>query len=145
MNAVLPAIAQPSVERRSRQHSIKTQATNTPVPQSQRWRRALWQCLGGTLGCTVAIACGSFSPVRAAERVYVTYGIFGSSISLDSLETFAAKGTIERDLAFYTQYVSDEQRQQLRDFLTTRASVNHVAVAQFLYTPQGETLLRRAG
>ncbi|HEY9648207.1 MAG TPA: alpha/beta hydrolase, partial [Chroococcidiopsis sp.] len=145
MNAVLPAIAQPSVERRSRQHSIKTQATNTPVPQSQRWRRALWQCLGGTLGCTIAIAWGSFSPVRAAERVYVTYGIFGSSISLDSLETFAAHGTIERDLAFYTQYASDEQRQQLRDFLTTRASVNHVAVAQFLYTPQGETLLRRAG
>ncbi|MGP1383286.1 MAG: alpha/beta fold hydrolase [Thainema sp.] len=84
-------------------------------------------------------------PAQSAERIYVTYGIIRRSMPLESLEQYAADGTIDTELDDFTRYVSDEQLEQLRLALTAEAEISEVAIAQFFYTPQGEALLRRLG
>ncbi|MBD1824204.1 alpha/beta hydrolase [Cyanobacteria bacterium FACHB-DQ100] len=84
-------------------------------------------------------------PVWGAERVFLTYGILERSISVSSLEAYASTGTLDSDLYVYSQYVTPEQLQTLRKALLTRADLTPIAVSQFLYTQQGEILLRRLG
>ncbi|PSB26225.1 alpha/beta hydrolase [Stenomitos frigidus] len=95
----------------------------------------------GTFGWWVTIP----TPVRAAEKVYVSYGILERSISVSSLEAYARDGTIDDDLAVYAQYGDAKQLKQLKSVLVARADVDLIAVSQFLYTPQGEVLLKRLG
>jgi predicted dienelactone hydrolase len=85
------------------------------------------------------------APATAAERIYVSYGILERSVSVESLETYVRTGQIEKDLAAYAELATPEQLQQVRSVLDDRVNVSHTAVAQFLYTDQGETLLRRLG
>jgi predicted dienelactone hydrolase len=93
-----------------------------------------------------AAALTTMAPVaQAAERIYVTYGLLERSISIDALENFAKTGEVDDDLYVYTSYVSPDQRKQLRSALQTRADVSPVAISQFLYSPQGELLLKRLG
>ncbi|MEC4819652.1 MAG: alpha/beta hydrolase [Scytonema sp. PMC 1069.18] len=88
---------------------------------------------------------GLGKPAFAAERVYGSYSAFERSISVNALEEYAKKGVIDDDLAVYTQYLKKEQLQQLRKALLSPIKISPVAVSQFLYTPQGEFLLRRLG
>lgn len=81
----------------------------------------------------------------AAERITVTYGLLERSINIASLKQFAADGTVTKDLSTYTQYLDEMQQEQLRQALVARADLGVVAVSQFLYTEQGEILLRRLG
>lgn len=81
----------------------------------------------------------------AAERIYLSYGILQRSIPVDSLETYARTGHIDQELKNYTRYATPEQLEQLREALITPIDLTPVAVSQFLYTPQGETLLQRIG
>lgn len=83
--------------------------------------------------------------VQAADRIYISYGILERSIAVSSLEAYAKEGTIDDDLAVYAQYGDAKQLAQLKSALVARADVNLVTVAQFLYTPQGEVLLKRLG
>jgi len=83
--------------------------------------------------------------VRAADRVYVSYGILERSIPVSSLEAYAKDGTIDDDLAVYAQYGDAKQLKLLKSALVARAEIDLVTVAQFLYTPQGEVLLKRLG
>jgi predicted dienelactone hydrolase len=99
--------------------------------------------LGGSLSILPATLAAN--PAIAAERIYISYGLLGSSIAVDSLETFARDGEIPADLSTYARYATPTQLEELRDFLQTRAELSPVAVAQFLYTEQGETLLSRVG
>lgn len=85
------------------------------------------------------------TPLRAAEKIYVSYGILERSIAVSSLEAYARDGTIDDDLAVYVQYGDAKQLKQLKSVLVARADVNLIAVSQFLYTPQGEVLLKRLG
>jgi predicted dienelactone hydrolase len=85
------------------------------------------------------------TPAAAAERIYVSYGILERSVSIDSLETYVRTGKIERDLAAYADLATPEQLQEVRAVLDDQVNVSPTAVAQFLYTDQGETLLRRLG
>lgn len=87
----------------------------------------------------------SAEPVWSAERIYVGYGPLEFTIPVAALEVYAEKGKIEADLAAYAAYLNPQQREQLRGILQTRVPVTPVAVAQFLYSPQGEILLRRVG
>lgn len=80
---------------------------------------------------------------QAAKRIYASYSAFERSISVTALENYAKKGIIEDDLAVYMQYVKPEQLKQLQRVLLSPIKINQVAVSQFLYTPQGEFLLRR--
>jgi predicted dienelactone hydrolase len=98
------------------------------------------QCLGSAL----SIAAWSL-PAWSAERLYLSYGILERSISVAALEAYARRNELDNDLYVYSQYVSAEQLETLRKALLTRADLSPVAVAQFLYTPQGEILLRRLG
>jgi predicted dienelactone hydrolase len=85
------------------------------------------------------------TPGSSAERVYLSYGVLERSLSVSSLETYAREGKLDNDLYIYSQYIKPEQLAQLRRGLTARADLSPVAVAQFLYSPQGEILLRRLG
>ena len=93
-----------------------------------------------------ATALTTMAPVaQAADRIYVTYGLLERSISIDALENFAKTGEVDDDLYVYTSYVSPAQRKELRSALQTKADVTPVAISQFLYSPQGELLLKRLG
>jgi hypothetical protein len=82
---------------------------------------------------------------QAAEKIYISYGLLERSIPVSSLEAYAKDGTIDDDLAVYAQYGDAEQLARLQSALVARADVDQVTVAQFLYTPQGEVLLKRLG
>jgi predicted dienelactone hydrolase len=80
-----------------------------------------------------------------ADRVTITYGLLERSVSIDSLSAYANDGSIEGDFKDYVRYLEPEQLNNLRSILRTKANLTPVAVAQFLYTEQGEALLRRLG
>ncbi len=80
-----------------------------------------------------------------AERIYASYSAFQRSISITALEKFALDGEIGEEIAVYTQYLKPEQIAELRQVLTSQIKVHPVAVSQFLYTSQGEFMLRRLG
>ena len=82
---------------------------------------------------------------QAADRIYVTYGLLERSIGFDALENFAKTGEVDDDLFVYTSYVSPAQRKELQSILQAKADVSPVAISQFLYSPQGELLLKRLG
>lgn len=106
--------------------------------------RLLPQLALTTIAATTALT--TTAPVaQAAERIYVTYGLLERSISIDALENFAKTGEVDDDLYVYTSYVRPDQRKQLRSALQTKADVSPVAISQFLYSPQGELLLKRLG
>ncbi|MGV0023658.1 alpha/beta hydrolase [Phormidesmis priestleyi] len=84
-------------------------------------------------------------PALSAERLYLSYGLLERSISVSALETYAETGELDEDLLVYAQYAKDKDLQALRRALVTRADLTPIAVSQFLYTPQGEILLRRLG
>jgi predicted dienelactone hydrolase len=109
----------------------------------------LW-VLQRKLWVQVALGLGVFPvafapPALAAERIYFSYGVLERSVSVESLEIYAREGRIEGDLRAYARYATPEQLAQLRAILQARAEIDPLAVSQFLYTDQGETLLERAG
>ncbi len=123
------------------------------TPRLQRWRLALGATLiqmrlqqaalmiAGSLVSIVAVNL----PAKGAERLYLSYGVLERSVSVAALEDYAQSGKLDQDLYVYSQYATAEQLATLRRALTTRASLSPVAVSQFLYTSQGEILLRRLG
>ncbi len=80
---------------------------------------------------------------QAAERIYVSFGALERSISVNALETYAKTGEIEDDLAVYAQYADPQALEELREVLIAPIPLSAVAISQFLYTSQGETLLER--
>ncbi|MFP4133046.1 MAG: alpha/beta hydrolase [Halothece sp.] len=84
-------------------------------------------------------------PASAAETVYVSLGLLEISVSVESLEKYAQDGTITPELAAYTRYLTPQQKERLQKILTIPAELETIAIAQFLYSPQGETILRQLG
>ena len=80
-----------------------------------------------------------------AERIYASYSAFQRSISINTLEKFAVDGEISEELRVYTQYLKSEKIAELRQVLTSQIKVHPAAVSQFLYTSQGEFMLKRLG
>ena len=81
--------------------------------------------------------------VKAAERIYTSYSVLELSISVAALDNYAKNGVISDELAVYQQYLPPKQFQELQRILLTPVKVSPVVTSQFLYTPQGEFLLRR--
>ncbi len=104
------------------------------------WAGLLIGCLGWA-----ATAVSTAVPAIAAERVFVSYNLLERSISVGSLEAYAKQGTMDSAFAVYAQYAKPEDLKQLRSILLTRADLSAVALSQFLYSPQGEVLLKRLG
>lgn len=86
---------------------------------------------------------GVSNSVIAAKRVYVSYSALELSISVASLEKYANKGVVNPELAIYQQYLQPKQFQELQKILRTPIKASPIVLSQFLYTPQGEFLLRR--
>lgn len=84
-------------------------------------------------------------PVRAAERVYFSYGALERSVAVSSLEAYAEEGTVNPDLAFFLGFLDEDVRDQFRTALTTSHQINPVAVSQSFYEPMGERALGYVG
>lgn len=95
----------------------------------------------GLLLTPVVMLC----PAHAAQQLYISYGPLEVSLPVASLELYAKEGKIDQELAFYTRYLNPKQLEQLRQILLTRIDVTPVAIAQFLYSSQGEIILERIG
>lgn len=96
----------------------------------------------------VTIQCLQFvqpRPTRAAERIVISYGMIERSIAIDDLQSFVDDGSLSPQLQEYVRILglSSEQLASAREILTTPAELSVVAVAQFLYTPQGKLLLKQ--
>lgn len=98
-----------------------------------------------SLGVGAICAILSTIPVNAAERIYFDYGPLGLSISVDSLETFAKEGKINKELEFYIKRVSEENQATFREVLQTKQEVDPVQLYRFFRTPIGENLLTGFG
>jgi predicted dienelactone hydrolase len=85
------------------------------------------------------------APAQGAERIYLSYGPIEFSLPVRSLASYARKGTIDRELAAYTDRLNQQQLEQLRKILTARVDVKPLAISQFLYSSQGEIILKRVG
>ncbi len=79
----------------------------------------------------------------AAEEIVLSYGALEFPVSIKSLETYATTGKIEGELASYAGFLTPQQLQQFKTGLTASADFNHLAIAQFLYSFQGEKILDR--
>ena len=109
-------------------------------------RRKAWSCLAMgilQLGCYISLEAFSRQQAIAAENVILNYGALEFAVSVDSLETYAETGKIEGELKSYADFLTPEQLEKFQVALTTSADFSHLAVAQFLYSFQGETILRR--
>ncbi|WP_051158542.1 alpha/beta hydrolase [Nodosilinea nodulosa] len=114
------------------------------IPSSaQAARPWLRRSLVGALGLVGALVTAT--PGQAAEALLVSYGILERSIPIADLEQFAATGELTPQLKIYSRQLqlSDAQLSQVREVLTTPATLSPVAVAQFLYTEQGVLLLEQ--
>jgi predicted dienelactone hydrolase len=92
-------------------------------------------------------ALGTAAPGYATDELLVGFGILERSIPVADLEQFATTGELTPQLKIYSQQLqlSEEQLDQIRDVLTTPATISPVAVAQFFYTEQGVLLLEQIG
>ena len=97
------------------------------------------------LGLFAFTAVCTAAPALGAERIYVTYGPIEVSVPIESLALFAKEGQIDSNLDGFAQYANESQLAEIRRALQAKAEISQVTIAQFLYTPQGEVLLRRLG
>jgi predicted dienelactone hydrolase len=108
--------------------------------QKSKVTKFILSAIGGLIS-TLALS----HPASSAERIFLSYGVLERSISVAGLEAYARTGALDNDLYVYSQYVDAKQLATLRKALLARADLSPVAVSQFLYTQQGEILLRRLG
>lgn len=107
----------------------------------------LWSYIGkGSLAAIFGMSLWGWGikPARGAENIILNYGALEFSVSVDSLETFAKTGTLSGALKSYADFLTPEQLEQLQVGLITDADFSHLAIAQFLYSYQGEKILERA-
>ena len=95
------------------------------------------------LGCWVGLETYLNKKAVAAENIILNYGVLEFAVSVDSLETYATTGEIEGELKSYADFLTPEQLEQFKVGLTTSADFSHLAIAQFLYSFQGEKILER--
>ncbi len=97
------------------------------------------------LGLFAFTAVCTAAPAMGADRIYVTYGPLEESVPIESLALFAKEGKIDSNLDGFAQYIKESQLADIRSALQAKAEISPVTIAQFLYTPQGEVLLKRLG
>jgi len=108
--------------------------------------RKIWSYLAVgilQLGCCLSLETYLNKKATAADEIVLSYGALEFSVSVDSLETYATTGKIEGEFKSYADFLTPEQLEQFQVGLTTSADFSHLAIAQFLYSFQGETVLRR--
>lgn len=117
----------------------------TTQSASQHGRR-FWSYLAlGALqiGCCLSLLGCWTKKAFGAEDIILNYGALEFSVSVESLETYATTGKIEGELKSYAGFLTPEQLQQFKVGLNSSADFDHLAIAQFLYSFQGEKILER--
>jgi predicted dienelactone hydrolase len=84
-------------------------------------------------------------PAQAAEKIFFTYDPLNVSVRVSSLELFAKEGKIDKNLAFYLQFASSEQKQAFREALSKTVPLSPVVISRFFNTSIGEDILTRLG
>ncbi|MEM9509776.1 MAG: alpha/beta hydrolase, partial [Cyanobacteria bacterium P01_E01_bin.35] len=97
------------------------------------------------IGCGLGLWSSLINQVQSADRIILSYGALEFAVSVDSLATYANTGKIEGELKSYADFLTPEQLEKLKVGLTTNADFSHLAIAQFLYSYQGEKILERVG
>ena len=95
----------------------------------------------------LCLGCASLIPSKAAgaEEILLDYGPLEFSLSVESLDIYAREGKIKGNFRDYARFLTPEQLAKLKDALVTSAEVAPLAVAQFLYSFQGEKILEQVG
>jgi predicted dienelactone hydrolase len=84
-------------------------------------------------------------PVAAAEKIRFYYSVFGFSISVQDLATFAETGEVTPNLATYLDRLDTDRQKQVRKLLQSRYKVDDMVVYRFSRTYAGEKLLNKFG
>ena len=114
---------------------------------------ALRLCKGITTGLgTLALWA---LPGQCAETIYFDYNIFSRSLPISSLETYAADGSVDHELATYLALMPPEAQAQLQTILNQPLTglnpdiedrnFSSFALSQWLYSPIGERVLFDVG
>lgn len=105
-----------------------------------------WSCLALT-GLQVIFGVGFWNwkikPAVSAEDIILNYKALEFTIAVDDLETYARTGKLTGALKSYGDLLTPEQLAQFKVGLTSNVEFDHLAIAQFLYSFQGEKILER--
>ncbi|NET36821.1 MAG: alpha/beta fold hydrolase [Cyanothece sp. SIO1E1] len=113
-----------------------------PVTQRGGLSRLLQTCL---FGFGVVFVALTPKPACSAERIFFDLGPLELSVTVESLETYAATGEITGEFRTYASFLGQDALNQLREALQRSFEVSHVAVSQFTYSPIGATAVERLG
>ena len=97
------------------------------------------------IGTVIGLLSMGMMPAIGAEQIKFSYGALEFSLPVADLETYAQKGEITSQLAFYTKRFKPEDVAHLRQVLTEQQNLSPVAVSQFLYSDIGESMLKASG
>lgn len=108
-----------------------------------RWARRQAQLFALGFFSALVIA----APGQAADKIFFKQGSLVRSLPIQSLETFAAEGTVDSDLAFYFRVAGADQAAQegFRQALQQTPEIDPNLVSQLLYSGVGEDLLVQFG
>ena len=109
-------------------------------PKPFLWQKWLFYLALGIIPPVLAAV-----PVEAAEKILINYKSALVSIEVDSLETFAVEGTINRELEPYAKEFDSKTLAEFRQVLIKRQNANPVQLYRFLRTPMGEEILTQVG
>ncbi len=123
------------------QASTNSMPTQISLQRSKVWTRLALGAL--QLGCCVSLWGYLSKKAVGAENIILNYGALEFSVSVDSLKTYSQTGELEGTLKSYADFLTPEQLEQLRVGLNTSADFSPLAIAQFLYSYQGEKILER--
>lgn len=99
----------------------------------------------GLLSLGIALPAVLATSALAADNVTLSYGLLELSVSVSSLEAYAYENQINDELGFYLDFLSEGERDDFREILTTPLNVSSVTLSQVLYAPLGELWLDRLG
>lgn len=97
----------------------------------------------GILSGAIVLAGVTSGQVRAAKTISAAAGPAERTIAVADLEEFLRDGTINRNLRWYANQLTDQQQADLRRVLQERFEIDPVSVSRFTHLPEGEALLRR--
>ncbi|PZD72104.1 hypothetical protein C1752_03962 [Acaryochloris thomasi RCC1774] len=83
-------------------------------------------------------------PAAAAEKVVLTFGSFGRTLTLNELETFVETGKTSPNLKFLLR-ASGQDPEQARKFMTQEAKVSLTLADNLLHKIPGEYILFQTG
>ncbi|MGF1588361.1 MAG: alpha/beta hydrolase [Pleurocapsa sp.] len=108
---------------------------------SKVWSRLALGAL--QIGCCVGLWGYLSKEAVGAENIILNYGALEFSVSVDSLKTYSQTGELAGALKSYADFLTPEQLEQLKVGLNTSVDFSPLAIAQFLYSYQGEKILER--